>query len=128
MIVSNKKYWMLRAALVLCSSIIVSGCDQFGELPSGEEQQRIEKSKNYNLDSAQFVNRRPNILDKMGEGHSFWSDPLKRMSHNFFFNSNEPNQTSNTRSFDFSKGMINSSVNILQYSKKRIIKTNIAKE
>jgi hypothetical protein len=65
----------------------------------------------YGLDFAQF------IIDIETTNNNF-----------FFFNSNEPNQTSNTRSFDFSKGMINSSVNILQYSKKRIIKTNIAKE
>ena len=65
----------------------------------------------YGLDFAQF------IIDVETSNNNF-----------FFFNSNESNQSSNTRSFDFSKGMINSGVNILQYSNKRIIKTNIAKE
>ena len=65
----------------------------------------------YGLDFAQF------IIDIENESNSF-----------FFFNEDKPNKVSNTRSFDFSSGMINQGVNILQYSNKRIIKTNVVTE
>ena len=65
----------------------------------------------YGLDFSQF------IIDVENESNNF-----------FFFNDSGPNKSSNTRSFDFSKGTINQGVNILQYSNKRIIKTNIANE
>jgi hypothetical protein len=65
----------------------------------------------YGLDFAQF------IIEIDNESNSF-----------FFFNEDKPNKISNTRSFDFSSGMVNQGVNILQYSNKRIIKTNIVTE
>ena len=65
----------------------------------------------YGLDFAQF------IIDVETNNNNF-----------FFFNDSEPNKSFNTRSFDFSVGTINQGVNILQYSNKRIIKTNIANE
>ena len=65
----------------------------------------------YGVDFAQF------IIDVETKNNNF-----------FFFNDSELNKSSNTRSFDFSSGTINEGVNILQYSNKRIIKTNIANE
>ena len=62
----------------------------------------------YGLDFAQF------IIEVENKNNSF-----------FFFSESKPNKLSNTRSFDFSNGMINQGVNILQYSNRRISKTAI---
>ena len=62
----------------------------------------------YGLDFAQF------IIEVENKNNSF-----------FFFNESKPNKLSNTRSFDFSNGMVNQGVNILQYSNRRISKTAI---
>jgi len=62
----------------------------------------------YGLDFAQF------IIEVENKNNSF-----------FFFNESKPNKISNTRSFDFSNGMVNQGVNILQYSNRRISKTAI---
>jgi hypothetical protein len=65
----------------------------------------------YGLDFAQF------IIEVENKNNSF-----------FFFNESKPNKISNTRSFDFSNGMVNKDVNILQYSNRRIIRTTITTE
>ena len=62
----------------------------------------------YGLDFAQF------IIEVENKNNGF-----------FFFNESKPNKLSNTRSFDFSNGMVNQGVNILQYSNRRISKTAI---
>ena len=86
-----KKIIYLAALCILLGSLFLfmSGCEQFGGLPSGVLQEKIENSKNYNLETSEFVNRRQNIVKEMGKGHSFWSQPMKRLNHNFFFNKNE---------------------------------------
>ena len=65
----------------------------------------------YGLDFAQF------IIEVENKNNSF-----------FFFNESKTNKISNTRSFDFSNGMVNKDINILQYSNRRIIRTTITTE
>ena len=45
----------------------LSSCSQFGNLPDGKHLQRIQESKHFSKEREQFVNRRPDILDKMRE-------------------------------------------------------------
>ncbi len=65
----------------------------------------------YGLDFAQF------IIESDNKNNNF-----------SFFNQDNSNKASNTRSFDFSSGMVNQGVNILKYSNKRIVQTNMITE
>ena len=65
----------------------------------------------YGLDFAQFIIESDNKNDSFS-----------------FFSQDKSNKISNTRSFDFSSGMVNQGVNILKYSNKRIVKMNIITE
>ena len=64
----------------------LSGCEQFGALPSGGSYLRIQQSENYNLAEDKFVNfERNSVLS----GPGFWDDPKENWNNNFFFNSNQ---------------------------------------
>ena len=76
----------IGAVIVACLLIFNTGCEQFGSVPKGSRLELISQSKNYNQELSQFVNLRPTILDTMGEGHEFWTNTLKRLTHNFFLN------------------------------------------
>ena len=80
---------IIGVVMVVCLLIFNTGCEQFGSVPKGSRLEFISQSKNYDQELSQFVNRRPTILDTMGEGHGFWTHPLKRLTHNFFFNRNQ---------------------------------------
>ena len=86
----RKLIYIFGLIFILIGSFFgVSGCEQFGDLPSAELQKKISLSKNFNPEISEFVNRKPNIIKDMGKGHGFWSDPMKRIRHNFFFNNNQ---------------------------------------
>ena len=64
----------------------LSGCEQFGALPSGGSYLRIQQSENYNLAADKFVNLEQNsVLSEPG----FWDNPKENWNNNFFFNSNQ---------------------------------------
>ena len=86
----SKSIVVIFIGVVLVASLLIfnTGCEQFGSVPKGTRLELITQSKNYNQELSQFVNLRPTILDTMGEGHEFWTNPLKRLTHNFFFNRN----------------------------------------
>ena len=76
--------------LILFSALFfLTSCIQFGENPSGEHLEQIQKSPNYSIEDERFVNRRENLFDEMRESDSFWDNPSKRFSNNMLFNSRE---------------------------------------
>ena len=77
--------------LVISASVLamLMGCDQVGQNPKDVHLKIIQSSPNYDMASKKFVNRRPNIMENMGDDSSFWDDPMGRLRNNFFFNSNE---------------------------------------
>ena len=77
--------------LVIPASVLamLMGCDQVGQNPKDVHLKIVQSSPNYNMASKKFVNRRPNIMENMGDDSSFWDDPMGRLRNNFFFNSNE---------------------------------------
>ena len=75
--------------IVLILSLFIASCSQFGENPSGEHLEKIKISPNYSVEKERFTNRIENIFDKMREKDSFWNNPQKRISQNYFFNSAE---------------------------------------
>ena len=78
----NKSFQIILSLLFFLTS-----CSQFGENPSGEHLEKIKKSPNYDMEKERFMNRIENIFDKMSEKDSFWDNPKKRISNNYFFNS-----------------------------------------
>ena len=64
----------------------LSGCEQFGALPSGGSYLRIQQSENYNLAEDKFVNLEQNSVLS---GPGFWDSPKENWNNNFFFNSNQ---------------------------------------
>lgn len=64
----------------------LSGCEQFGALPSGGSYLRIQQSENYNLAEDKFVNLEQNSVLS---GPGFWDNPKENWNNNFFFNSNQ---------------------------------------
>ena len=64
----------------------LSGCEQFGALPSGVSYLRIQQSENYNLAEDKFVNLEQNSVLS---GPGFWDSPKENWNNNFFFNSNQ---------------------------------------
>ena len=68
-----------RAIFVLIAGLFgffipLSGCEQFGALPTGESYLRIQQSKNYNLADDKFVNLEQ---DTVLSGPGFWDNPGK---------------------------------------------------
>ena len=80
---------IIGVVTVICLLIFNTGCEQFGSVPKGSRLELISQSNNYDKKLSQFVNLRPRILETMGVGHGFWTNPLKRLTHNFFFNRNQ---------------------------------------
>ena len=80
-----------RAIFVLIAGLFgffipLSGCEQFGALPTGESYLRIQQSKNYNLADDKFVNLEQ---DTVLSGPGFWDNPGENWNNNFFFNNNQ---------------------------------------
>lgn len=80
----------LAGALIIFSGgLLLSGCAQFGAIPSGQYLELVQASPNYNADIGGFVNRNPGIMDNVGDDVSFWDDPFGRERPNFIFNCNQ---------------------------------------
>ncbi|TGM35114.1 MBL fold metallo-hydrolase [Leptospira biflexa] len=54
-------------------------CKAFGKDPEGAHKEKIQKSSHFDPTREQFVNRRPDILEKMREGQNFFSLFVKFM-------------------------------------------------
>ncbi|MDC0246650.1 MBL fold metallo-hydrolase [Deltaproteobacteria bacterium] len=75
--------------VTLSSFLFFASCSQFGENPSGDHLEEIKKSPNYDIEINRFKNRIENMWKQMSERDSFWDNPRKRISNNYFFNSAE---------------------------------------
>ena len=92
-------------ALTLCLLLGIGlfvGCEQFGAILSGAYLDEVEASPHYDHDRDMFVNRRPDILDTMTVGQSFWQDPLVGTNQIFYLTVTKqcqmsPSQRSNIR-------------------------------
>jgi L-ascorbate metabolism protein UlaG (beta-lactamase superfamily) len=87
----KKAKTLRRATFVLLASLFgvffhLSGCEQFGALPSGDRYLQIQKSENYNLAEEKFVNLEQ---DSVLTGPGFWDNPGENWNNNFFFNNNQ---------------------------------------
>ena len=87
----NRAKNVRRVILILIVAIFgvffnLSGCEQFGALPSGDSYLRIQQSKNYNLAEDKFVNLE---LNSVLSGPGFWNNPKENWNNNFIFNSNQ---------------------------------------
>ena len=80
---------MITLLLSILSILLLTSCEQFGNIPSGEYKLSLTKSKNYDLNQDKFVNEEKGIIKKMREEGSFWKKPIKNMKNNWFFSSNE---------------------------------------
>ena len=87
----KKAKTLRRATFVLIAGLFgvffhLSGCEQFGALPSGDSYLKIQKSDNYDVADDKFVNlQQKPILT----GPGFWDNPGENWNNNFFFNSNQ---------------------------------------
>ena len=75
--------------VALSSFLFIASCSQFGENPSGDHLEEIKKSPNYDIEINRFKNRIENMWEQISERDSFWDNPRKRISNNYFFNSAE---------------------------------------
>ena len=87
----KKAKTLRRATFVLLAGLFgvffhLSGCEQFGALPSGDRYLQIQKSENYNLVEEKFVNLEE---DSVLTGPGFWDNPGGNWNNNFFFNNNQ---------------------------------------
>jgi L-ascorbate metabolism protein UlaG (beta-lactamase superfamily) len=87
----KKAKTLRRATFVLLAGLFgvffhLSGCEQFGALPSGDRYLQIQKSENYNLAEEKFVNLEQNSVLT---GPGFWDNPGENWNNNFFFNNNQ---------------------------------------
>ena len=87
----KKAKTLRRATFVLLAGLFgvffhLSGCEQFGALPSGDRYLQIQKSENYNLAEEKFVNLEE---DSVLTGPGFWDNPGENWNNNFFFNNNQ---------------------------------------
>lgn len=80
------------ALLLIAGYLQLTGCEQFGAVPKGDNYLRVTQSPNYDPSIDQFVNLDPGVLDEMSENMSFWSDPAAFLKSGFSFFSNK-NQT-----------------------------------
>lgn len=69
-----------RFYLCLISLLALIDCSAFGKDPSGQHLEIIKKSPNFDPEREQFVNRRPDVLEKMREKQNMFTLTLK-----FFF-------------------------------------------
>ena len=87
----KKAKTLRRATFVLLAGLFgvffnLSGCEQFGALPSGDSYLQIQKSENYNLEEEKFVNLEQ---DSVLTGPGFWDNPGENWNNNFFLNNNQ---------------------------------------
>ena len=87
----KKAKTLRRATFVLLAGLFgvffnLSGCEQFGALPSGDRYLQIQKSENYNLVEEKFVNLQQ---DSVLSGPGFWDNPGENWNNNFFLNNNQ---------------------------------------
>ena len=80
-----------RVTFVLIIGLLIvfshlSGCEQFGALPSGNSYLRIKQSENYDVSEDKFVNLEKNSVLS---GPGFWDNPMENWNNNFFLNTNK---------------------------------------
>ncbi|GBF49927.1 Zn-dependent hydrolase [Leptospira ryugenii] len=63
----------IRALVIFLLSITLWQCRAFGKDPHGDHLEKIKKSTHYDPERDQFVNRRPDVLEKMREEQNFFS-------------------------------------------------------
>lgn len=88
-----KKLWGLKNNLnysiwLIIITFLISGCDQFGSIPKGDDYERMKESPNYNISEDKFLNQNPEVMNEMKKNSGFWANPRKNLANNFFFNSN----------------------------------------
>ncbi|TGK98235.1 MBL fold metallo-hydrolase [Leptospira levettii] len=70
---------LISLSIVVVFSISFFQCKAFGKDPEGSHKELIQKSTHYDHSREQFVNRRPDVLEKMREGQNFFSLFVKFM-------------------------------------------------
>ena len=75
--------------VTLSSFLFFASCAKFAENPSGQNLEKKKKTPNYDIEINRFKNRIENMWEQMSERDSFWDNPRKRISNNYFFNSAE---------------------------------------
>lgn len=66
------KITLVLICLLAITSFSISGCSSFGTKPSDKDIKRFENSINYNKKKQQFVNRIPDVIEKMQERNLSW--------------------------------------------------------
>ena len=67
----------LTLSILLFFTGIQFQCRAFGKDPQGDHFEKIKTSTHFDQDRVQFVNRRPDVLEKMREGQNFFSLTFK---------------------------------------------------
>ena len=80
---------MIASLLSILSIFLLTSCEQFGNIPSGEYKLSLTKSNNYDLNQDKFINEKIGVIDKMREEGGFWKKPIKNLKNNWFFSPNE---------------------------------------
>ena len=88
-----EKLWCLKnnfnySIWLIITIFLISGCDQFGSIPKGNDYERMKESPNYNISDDKFLNQNPEVMNEMKKNSGFWANPRKNLANNFFFNSN----------------------------------------
>lgn len=68
---------LLRLLFLLIFTLPLLQCKAFGKDPEGVHLETIQKSTHYDRSREQFVNRRPDVLEKMRENQNFFSILLR---------------------------------------------------
>lgn len=63
----------LKTVLIFILSITIWQCRAFGKDPHGEHLEKIQKSNHYDPNREQFVNRKPDVLERMRSEQNFFS-------------------------------------------------------
>ena len=82
-------FLIIVSLLSILSIFLLTSCEQFGNIPSGEYKLSLIKSNNYDLNQDKFINEKKGVIDKMREEGGFWKKPIKNLKNNWFFSSNE---------------------------------------
>ncbi|MBP9889590.1 MAG: MBL fold metallo-hydrolase [Leptospiraceae bacterium] len=59
-------------SILIVGLLALSACSAFGKDPEGKHLEKIQSSPNFDKEKDKFVNRRPDILDKMRENQSMF--------------------------------------------------------
>ena len=83
-----KTIYINFSLFVILTLLFLTGCDQFGAIPTKDDHLRMQESSNYSKTEDQLLNQNPRAFKEMQKKSGFWSNPKKNLSNNFFFNSN----------------------------------------